>query len=102
MVLKNVEMWSETDGLMEDSYHEILFFNTVGNLADNFLSGRTDRLDFDDTLSCNSSFDWFCDSGVKKLKQCIRLSRYYNRIKRELSSTFKPKEKILLLYTQLL
>ena len=91
MVLQNVEMWSENEGLMEDSYHEILFFNTVGNLADDFLSGQTNRLDFDDTLSCNSSFDWFCDSGVKKLKQCVRLSRYYYRIKQGLSPSFKPK-----------
>ena len=82
-MLERVELWSENDGLMDDLKHQITFFNTTKTYVEDFLQGRTDFLDHDDSLSSNSDqFDWSCQLKRTKIRQAIRLGHYYQRIKK--------------------
>ena len=95
VVLERVELWSENDGLMDDLKHQITFFNTTKTYVEDFLKGRTDYLDFDDSLSSNSNqFDWSCPLKRTKIRQAIRLSHYYQRIKKLVLGEvpYKPKD----------
>ena len=92
IILHNVEIWSPTDALMDNSQYSISFLNPTGRLATDFLEGKRERIDFDDSLSTNPCTSiWGCKSTIKKIKQAVRLARYYSSIKKKLNAEFKPK-----------
>lgn len=95
IVLQNCDLWDATDGVMEEKFHKITVYNPFGRLADDFLVGLASEIDFDESLSSNSSWcPWFDQFALKKFKQAIRLARYYGRTKKSLSKDFNCKDEL--------
>ena len=90
-VLNAVEMWSEMDGLMDSLSHEIMIINPIGRIANAVLDGTWVGEFHDDSLSTNPCTEILnCPIGMKKIKQAIRLARYYRRISAMISSKDEP------------
>lgn len=95
VIMENCEMWDYQDGLMDEKIHQITFYNPCGKKAEDFINGLTANIEFDESLSSNSSWDPSVDEyALKKFKQAIRLGRYYARTKNLLSKDLKSKNEL--------
>ena len=96
IICHDVDMWSETNGLMDGLIHEIAVFNPCGPIVDNFLVGKNREIPIDKSFSSNVFwFPWNeVEIGLKKFKQSIRLARYYRRVIKLKLEEFEPKKKI--------
>ena len=85
-------MWTPNEGLMDGINHEIIYFNSISQSVERFLSGLQNDIPYDDSISSNpKSFLWEDKICLKKLKQNLKLSQYYLRFKKTLCETSQPK-----------
>ena len=95
IIFRDVNMWSETNGLMDGLTHEILVFNPCGPMVDHFLVGVNRKLQIDESFSSNVSwYPWAQPESTKKFKQSLRLARYYRKIRNLNLAEFKPQKKL--------
>ena len=84
-------MWSPKEGLMDEKSHTIVYYNSISQSVERFLSGLQYDIPYDCSISSNPSSILWDDIGFKKLKQALRLSKYYLQFKRTMSETSRPK-----------
>ena len=77
VILNDVFLWTPSDGVMEGDLHEIVIINPVGDAPDNFIKDRIDRLEIDELLSSNGYWRELIGKDKAKMKQTIRLARYF-------------------------
>ena len=76
-ILQDVFLWTQSNGLMENEEHSIVIINPTGDSPLDYIKDRIDQLQIDESLSSNGCWRELSDLGKKRMKQVIRLARYF-------------------------
>ena len=78
VILNDVFLWTPSNGVMENNLkHSITIINPIGDAPDDFIKDRIDQLEIDEFLSSNGCWRELIGREKAKMKQNIRLAKYF-------------------------
>ena len=94
VILNDVFLWTPSNGVMENDKHSITIINPIGDAPDDFIKDRVDKLEVDEFLSSNGCWRELIGREKTKMKQAIRLARYFRSYLSDKKINLEPRNEL--------